>query len=63
MGAASWDDLVAAVKSHASWKRSVAMAFFPEPPESMISTECGWVRVTKGAPGYFLNTGEHIALS
>lgn len=63
MGATGWNDLVAAVKSHTSWKTSVAMAFYPDPPESLIRTECGWVRVAHGAPGYFLNTGEHIALN
>lgn len=62
MGAASWERLVSEVKSHRSWKNSVAVAYFPEPVESLIQTVCGFVRVLPGAPGYEMNSGERIAL-
>lgn len=50
------------MKSHKSWKRSVALAYHPEPQEPLIQTVCGFVRVIPGPLGYELNTGEKIAL-
>lgn len=38
------------------------MAYHPAPPEGWVSTPTGWVRVTVGAAGYTLNTGETIRI-
>jgi hypothetical protein len=44
--------VVKAVKNFAGWKDSVAMAFHPQPEETMIETRKGWVRVGFGEAGY-----------
>jgi hypothetical protein len=54
--------LVEALKANKSRKKSIAMAYFPNPPESIIHTPTGWVRVTEGEAGYTLNTGETVRL-
>ena len=45
-----------------SWKCSVAMAFHPNPHETLIQTHCGWIRVLPGKLGYQLNTGEFVEI-
>ena len=58
----TWNELKKAVQSYKSWKNSVAMAFFPNPPEEAIETQCGWVRVVSGAPRIQMNSGQEIFL-
>lgn len=59
---ADWEALVDALKSNRSHKRSVAMAYHPNPVDNWVSTITGWVRVTVGETGYTLNTGETIRI-
>ena len=59
---ADWDALVNALTSNTSRKKSVAMAYFPDPLEPWVNTPTGWVRVTEGEPGYTLNTGETLRI-
>ena len=57
-----WDALVTALTSNKSHKKSIAMAYFPDPLEPWVNTPTGWVRVTEGEPGYTLNTGETVRI-
>lgn len=51
-----------ALTANKSMKRSVAMAYHPDPKQALIDTPTGWVRVVYGEPGYTLNSGETVRL-
>ena len=57
-----WERLVGALVAIKSRNSSAAMAFHPAPPEDLILTQTGCVRVICGTIGYVLNTGERITL-
>ena len=61
-GKVSWNEFVALIQSHRSWENSVAAAFWPDAPEKLIKTECGWVNVHPGRPAYQLNNGDLIEI-
>lgn len=50
------------MKANKSMKRSVAMAYHPQPVEGWVGTPTGWVRVTAGEVGYTLNSGETVRI-
>lgn len=54
--------MVNALTSNTSHKKSVAMAYHPEPHADWVHTPTGWVRITEGEAGFTLNTGETIRI-
>lgn len=58
----SFKSLVESVKAYKVMYDSVAMAFHPNPEETMIETAKGWVRVGIGEAGFQTNRGIFVKL-
>ena len=58
----TFNGLVKSVKEYKVLRDSVAMAFHPNPTETMIETHKGWVRVGVGEAGFQTNSGMFVKL-